>query len=670
MGAPSRRAGRLFAITLCGVVAWICTSLGSAGAAPGPAGVAVEEVLRQAARVTWTEDGVAAHRLQRGTRGDDGAWVWTDVSAAGDGGRAGYLIDRGPDAKGLAPGVYAYRVQSALPGGGWSEGSAPAELTMPPQCAGGDNPPGNEAPASLQTVEIGDLNGDGRYTGADVWSALQRCSKLGGCVLEALPVTYDDVAITLYGINHDQDDFPCKFWNALICEPIPPFPKGLVIQGHGSATIFRSPVWKTPYRPSPIFEIWHAPGVQLRFRNFTMDGRKKEQPDPEPGKNNAYDWRHRGIDVTHVFGKDQTRRYPDGCVHNLTVRDFMLSGVDIDHVRNWRVEYNRVQDAGCWTGLTDCPRLTIPDVAPPPAWGCAGLKSGGYGLVVQAWSEDTIVAHNEVTRASKYAYGFKGGADGTIPVTRLTAVDNRATNIGGVGIFVAGTIDSVVERNLVDGTHQYGCRAGGAWNSWGIQTHGTIRNTLIKDNTLRNLSGVGIGSNAVADGLVFENNTIDNACTERNAKVDSIQGAIHFGDGSAGTFTLENNQVTHNQCSMALAVCWGSQAQVTVDGGYYSTGDNAHETYGALYVESGNSPRWPLVKLKGGVQIDYPGSPKRRPGIVASGNGKVVVEDASVQVKGFTEKFATAQSRMDESTVQKTGAIVQCASNPARPECQ
>jgi hypothetical protein len=80
---------------------------------------------------------------------------------------------------------------------------------------------------------------------------------------------------------------------------------------------------------------------------------------------------------------------------------------------------------------------------------------------------------------------------------------------------------------------------------------------------------------------------------------------------SAGTFTLSGNRVTNNHCSSALAVCCGSRAQVVVDGGYYSTAENSHETHGALYVESGNSPRSSRVLLKGGVVFDYLGRQRR-----------------------------------------------------------
>ena len=665
MGKRARAAGRIFALTGIGVLSGFFAAIG-AGAAPAP-NLTVEEVLRQSAGISWTGEGVASRqRLQRGTRGSDGQWGnWVDVNAATYAERERYLVDAGPDGKGLAPGAYAWRMQSEFPDG-WSEWSAPAELRVPPQCAGGEKPPGNEAPGSLPTVEIGDLDGDRRYTGADVWAALQRCSKLGGCVLEALPVTYDDVAISLYG-GPGSGNFPCYSWKALICEPMLPFPKGLVIQGHGRATVFRSPIWKTPYRPSSIFEFWHVAGVQLRFRNFTLDGRKREQPDPAVGENDVFGWRHRGIDVTNYFDPAPAPGYPDGCAHNLTAHDFMISGIEVDHGRNWRIEYNRVYDIGCWKGLTECPLLTIPDTNPPPDWGCTGHKAGGYGIVIQADSEDMHVVHNEISRVSKYGLGFKGGGDGiSDPLRRLVVRDNRVTDVGSVGIFVAGTIDSVIENNVVDGTHQYGCRKGGAWAGWGIQTHGTMQNTRIQQNTLRNLSNIGIGSNAVADDLVIANNTIDNTCVERNAKVESEQGAIHLGNGSSGTFTLRNNRITNNHCSMALAVCWGSEAQVVVDGGYFSTESNSE--YGALFVESGNSPRKPRVVLEGGAVFENM-SPARRPGVVAAGNGRVIVKDDSVRVKRFREAFTTTSAGMDGGRTQKVGSIVRCDSDASDPEC-
>jgi hypothetical protein len=349
------------------------------------------------------------------------------------------------------------------------------------------------------------------------------------------------------------------------------------------------------------------------------------------------------------------------------MHDFMFGGFSADHARNWRVEYNRVQDVGCWTGLTECPRLTIPDMDPPPAWGCDGSKGPGYGIGLGLYSEDVQVTQNEITRVAKYAFQFTGGDAGRGTITRLLVRDNRAANVGTVGFMLADLVDGVIEHNLVDGTHQYGCRDGSAWSTWGIQTHGTMRNTQIRDNTLRNLAGVGIGSNAKADDLLIADNRIENACVERNVKVDSRQGAIHFADGSAGSVTLSDNSVTGNQCSMALAVCWGSSTQVVVDGGYYSTAENSDESFGAVYVESGHSDRSPSVRLRGGAVVEYLGT-KRRPGIVASGNGVAVVEDDSVRVSGYRDPFVTAGSAIDKGR-QKNGSIVQCTSSPSSPEC-
>jgi hypothetical protein len=661
-GCRGARAG----IGICTLLLLLASAgLPAGSATPAPRIVSVEEVLRQAARISWAESGAAPpHRLQRRTQAPDGSWSeWQDVRVAGDA-RSPAGVDAGPSGQGLAPGAYAYRIQGSAAG----EWSAPAEFTMPEPCGGGDRPPGNEALGSLPTVQISDLDGDHRHTGNDVWLALQRCSKLGGCILEALPVSYDDVAISLYGENDKQS---CFHWKPLVCEPMPPFPNGLVIQGHGSATVFRSPIWKTGAKPSPVFLFWRVPGVQLRFRNFVLDGRKREQTGATPGTNDANTWRHMGLAVTNVFGTDHSARYPDGCLHNVTARDFLGYGIEIDHARNWRIEYNRVSDVGCWKGISECPRLAVPDANPPPGWGCNGYKTPGYGIGVGSYSDDTHVVHNAITRATKYGIEIKGGGEGTDPMRGLIVRANSITNVGTVGMFLAGTIDSVVEGNTIDGTHAYGCRKGGASAFWGIQTNGAIRNTRVRDNRLRNLAGVGIGSNAVADGLEFSDNSIENVCAEQDAKVGNVKAAIHLAGGSSGTFALLRNTVTRNHCSMALAVSWGSAAQVVVEGGYYSIGDNSDPNYGALYVESGNSPRVPSVLLRGDVVFEQVGKPgPRTRGIVASGNGRVVVKDRSVKVIGFRDRMVQERECLDRCAKQETGSIAECALQPSHRDCR
>ena len=58
------------------------------------------------------------------------------------------------------------------------------------------------------------------------------------------------------------------------------FPAGLVIEGQGHETVFRSPVWDPPYLPTPILEI-HRREFPVTLRNLVLDGRKHEQDIPE-----------------------------------------------------------------------------------------------------------------------------------------------------------------------------------------------------------------------------------------------------------------------------------------------------------------------------------------------------------------------------------------------------
>jgi hypothetical protein len=89
----------------------------------------------------------------------------------------------------------------------------------------------------------------------------------------------------------------------------------------------------------------------------------------------------------------------------------------------------------------------------------------------------------------------KTGSSGTEPATRLTLRDNRITNVGSLGIFLAGTVDSGIDGNLI---------------------------------------GIGIGNNASAEGLAFSSHRIDNVCVERNAQVGSSQAAIQISNPSSG----------------------------------------------------------------------------------------------------------------------------------------
>src|SRR5262245_24467543 len=86
-----------------GFVPWVGALLSlsfadSAAAAPPAPRLSVEEVLRQAARVTWTDDaggGATLHRVQRRARSAGGGWSdWIDVASGSD---PNQIIDAGAD---------------------------------------------------------------------------------------------------------------------------------------------------------------------------------------------------------------------------------------------------------------------------------------------------------------------------------------------------------------------------------------------------------------------------------------------------------------------------------------------------------------------------------------------------------------------------------------------
>jgi hypothetical protein len=82
---------------------------------------------------------------------------------------------------------------------------------------------------------------------------------------------------------------------------------------------------------------------------------------------------------------------------------------------------------------------------------------------------------------------------------------------------MAGTVDSVVGA-ISSTAHQYGCQTAEV-GAAGNQTHGTVRTRGPRQH-VEQFAGVGIGSNAIADGLVF-GQPIDNVCVERNVTVDA-----------------------------------------------------------------------------------------------------------------------------------------------------
>jgi hypothetical protein len=448
-----------------------------------------EEVLQQAVLLTWSDAAPAPLHYTIKRKPPKGGWL---TIAEVPGTQTSY-IDPGP----VPPGEYRYRVSVG-------EVSSTQSFRMSEECAGQE-----PTPADLPIVPIVNSDGDEDYDGEDVVAALEQCSALRGCVLRGLrDVVYQDVSVELHDPAYD-------------------FSNGLVVEGYGSTTVFRSPLYDesdhdpalcqdgmptTPfcYRPEPVFSV--RPGLDgVRFRNFTIDGRKQEQPDPG---NRGDTWTHDGIRVWA-----STLEYTDGgCVHNVTARNLMTGGVRLGRARRWILEYSTVEDVGCQDGLTSCDALTE---LTPELHGFPGYRSPGFGILSDVWTEETVIRHSRVERASKYGLGL-------YEATHSEVHDNVVRSARAAGICCNQCTDATIQDNVVEdmwchedfeghsaaGISVYGDRVVVRGNALlegdgsGLDLSGSV--VTAEDNLLEGNCGA-IDSSAVihvADDVVFRNNTV------------------------------------------------------------------------------------------------------------------------------------------------------------------
>jgi hypothetical protein len=538
--------------------------------------VTAEEALDRAVHLVWEGDAAAravSYEIQRRRRAD-AAWTdWQDVASAPAGAR--HADDAGPGGGGLAPGEYAYRIRGrygAAEASEWSDWSEPQSVTLSPQCA----PPPGQA-ASLPRVLADDRDADGRYTGRDLEQALRDCAGHGGCILEALPETYDDVAVLLY--NGDRAQFAC-YAQRTACLDLA-FPKGLVLQGHGSATVFRSPLWKTPYNPAPVFELWKRPDIPIVLRNLVLDGRKAEQVDPRRGPNLSNSWFHYGFNSWNQWG-DHGVRNRGGCLHNLTVRNFVSRGIALSDADGWSIEYCRVEDIGCDEGHTPCSSMTIPSL-----FGIPGYRSDGYGIMIGWHVDDVAIRHNEIRRVVKYAMGLKHGQDGMeTTIRRPRVVGNRITDTSYIGIFLAGVEDGDFRDNLVASTHisNEPPELANSYNTFGISAMSRVERTAFHGNEIRETAGIGLNWQVQGSGNVLSGNRIVRSCRVKNPGhcVSPRERCYTYADlnieGRPGTLRLVDNQVLETGCRRPIQVAGAPPPmQLTLHGGRYTRGSPAVE---------------------------------------------------------------------------------------------
>jgi len=446
-------------------------------------------------------------------------------------------------------------------------GSPAARAETAPACADA----GGEL-ANLPRVVAGDLDGDGRHTGKDLERALRACAERGGCVIEALPVTYDDVAIVI----SDGDAPACtKDRTACLTDR---FPNGLAIEGHGASTVLRSPLWKAPYQPEPVLELWRRPDVRLQLRHLVLDGRKNEQRDPQPGKNDYYAWRHMGLQVWNRWS-DHDKPNRDGCVHDVTVRGFLSRGISLADVARWSIEHSTIEDIGCMRDLAPCARLTVPDVFPA----APGFTSTGFGLHVDWYSDDVTVRANRVRRVTKYAIGFKHGQDGAqASIRRLRVIGNDLERTGQVGIFVGGVADALFEDNRIAATDSLNRKPEGraSNDTFGVSCSGAGERITFRRNRLEDMAGMGIHWGCQGRGNVVAQTSITRSCRQKNPKTCTPGGTscyyqpdVLVAPGATGDLALVDTAIEDSGCASPLAAYPKAPGfDLVVRGGRYAAG--------------------------------------------------------------------------------------------------
>jgi Right handed beta helix region len=589
------------------------------------------------------------------------------------------------------PGVGRYRVRDVwkkvLSNSKWTFTSNEVEIEIGVLCDGqGTNP----AIPPLSVIVIDDRDEDLDYDGDDIADALEECADkqyedlsgpgdddgvcepgtpsgetciTGGCILRALPKTYDDVAIKITNWGGNCDDLtlglPPEEWND-VSHPehclVLDFPAGLVIEGQGHETVFRSPVWVPPYLPAAILEV-HRREFPVTLRNLVLDGRKHEQVDPE--HSNVAGWHHFGFRVwnqlekeeisgdgigndngaceseacaedpagdhdadgrceagedcldegggscdndiwTNAIGCFSPTSADDGCIHNVEVRNVLLTGAYLENAQRWIIEDSEFHDMGCVNrgyGF-DCPSF---DAAPDESL-LPGYKTTGYGMNIGSFTSQFQVRRNEFYRTGKYGLSFNSGAG--VCTGRLEdheASYNDLHHLGGVGIFNHGTAGARIHHNTIDGTALWNepPSLNGAENTFGVSLGGECSDgNEFSDNVITNMAGLAIHWNGTPEmvectpsgctpvtelGNVIRDTDIDGTCLEKDATPGAPGsyglGSIHTANSAAGTLSLIDNTLINSGCSFTISA-YGQHhfvqpLSLEVAGGSYESGPNA-----------------------------------------------------------------------------------------------
>ena len=544
-------------------------AVGCARACPPPVLAEPEPALFQSVHLVWSDPHREIAQQYEVARRARGAAEWTLIARPSPA-KGLHLDDVGARGSGLDPGAYEYRLRGLHRLGSdevWSEWSEPRSGAVLAACAES----GGELAAALPRIVADDRDGDGRYTGKDLERALGECSTFGGCVLEALPVTYDDVAIVI----SDGDAAACVPGRTA-CIALT-FSRGLVIEGHGRSTVLRSPLWAPPYQPLAVLELWNRPDVRLQLRHLVLDGRKGEQRNPQPTGPDPDSWWHYGVQVGNQ-SNDHVRRSQGGCIHDVVVRDFLNRGIGLADVAHWNLERNTIDGIGCDDPLTPCPSIQA-TLQPQDRFSAAGI-----GLYVGWYSDDVLLRENRISRATKYALALQHGSDGAeTSIRRPQVLENQIAETGGLGLFLGGVADGRFEANRIARTHDLDRRPEGAVDNdtFGISCNGSVDRALFLRNRIEDSAGMAINWQCSGVGNTFSENRISGSCREKNPKVclpeapDQcyVQPDIWVGQGSTGSLVFDADEVVASSCAAPFgAELLKPQLELLIRGGRYEAG--------------------------------------------------------------------------------------------------
>lgn len=359
-----------------------------------------------------------------------------------------------------------------------------------PQCDGAPAPPG-------PVLTLGDLNNDGNYTGTDIEIALNTCDPLD-CHIQALPVTYNDVGVS-----------------------IPPRITGnFAIEGAGiGQTIFRAPV---PVIIPAIFWVTTR-RANHTFKNFTLDGRKGDQPN----YSHSYGNTHGGIMVDNPSALN----VGPGLVENIEFKDFLTTGFgDLDG-KNWIVRNNIVHDIGCVDlNWLPCPNLTEPDPTAVPF----GWQTTGYGIIFTGGATGGIAYNNTVRDVNKL--GIESFYSDNFHFYNNTI---RRT---GTGLTSNGGENGIIEYNVVEDSVGHGIACGD-----------TAANVTYRGNTIVNSGQYGMNLQCKGDNLTVVQNVITNSCTNSpgfggNVIFASVAGNV----ARSHNWMVKENTINDTKCENAV----------------------------------------------------------------------------------------------------------------------